>query len=94
MFENGNYGGEVEIQAFVAMYNIYVEVHHSTFNNTRVFGDNSNNNQLILLLSGTIDSGHYDIINCLNTNYWNNREKITINYTMKKIKTQYYLKEK
>lgn len=69
MSTDSKYGGEVEIQAFVNKYNIYVEVHHRIFNNKQVYGQNTNNNKLILLLSGTIDCGHYDILNCLNNSY-------------------------
>ena len=61
MLNDGVFGGEVEIQAFVQIYNVQVLVCRSD-GYVVDFGKNCSNGKLTLLLSGAIDSSHYDVI--------------------------------
>ena len=65
MSTNGSFGGEVEIAAFVSIYNVKVIVHQGHYN-TREFGACNSRNKLVFLLSGSLDSGHYDILDIEN----------------------------
>ena len=38
-------------------------------------GQNCNNGKLIVLLSGAIDSGHYDVIENSNLHFWENYKR-------------------
>ena len=66
MSRNGTFGGEVEIAAFVSIYNVKVIVHQGSYN-AREFGACNSRNKLVLLLSGSLDSGHYDILDIENS---------------------------
>lgn len=87
MSKNGIYGNELEITAFVNMYNIKIMVHLQNSNHVFEFDNNLNsNNILILYLSGIKDAGHYDIIDF---------SKDNIKDTLTSIKNKkYYLKRK
>ena len=60
------YSNEVEIAGFCAIYNVYVEVYNNQTKN--IFGKFSQSFKLVLLFSGAIDSGHYDILDLSNNN--------------------------
>ena len=66
MSENGSFGGEVEIAAFVSIYNVKVTVYQGYYN-AREFDPSNNRNKLVLLLSGNLDGGHYDVLDIANT---------------------------
>lgn len=76
MSSNGVYGTEIEIQSFAQLYNTYVVVHVNNSESTFTFGNNLNYKKLRLLLSGEIDSGHYDIVDYINSNTHTNFDKI------------------
>lgn len=63
------YGGQVEIAAFLHIFpNIKIVIHQDN-RPPVIHGNTMSNFQLILKLSGIVDSGHYDIIQCYNENY-------------------------
>lgn len=55
MLQNTIYSEEVEIQAFVCIYNIIIVINNNVISKTREYGPNHSNNKLVLLLSGTLD---------------------------------------
>lgn len=69
------FGGEVEIQAFVEIYRIQVVVYHEASGISLSYGPEISNSKLNLLLSGDLDSGHYDVSKCINQNFWNDQKK-------------------
>ena len=71
MSRDGVFGGEVEIQACVQIYNVQVLVCRSD-GYVVDFGKNCSNGKLTVLLSGAIDSCHYDVIENSNQNFWEN----------------------
>lgn len=85
MSKNSIFGGEVEIVSFVNLFQVYVIIQREG-SIIQEFGQLNNRNKLILLLSGVIDRGHYDILDCKNLYY----KKDYKSYCNK----QYYLKKK
>ena len=76
MSKDGVYGGEVEIQSFVQIYNVKIFIYRD--NNPKPYEigpSNSKNGVLTVLLSGVVDAGHYDVINCSNSYFWENYKK-------------------
>ena len=74
--KDGVYGGEVEIQSFVQIYNLKIFIYRD--NNPKPYEigpSNRNNGVLTVLLSGVVDAGHYDVMNCSNSHFWENYKK-------------------
>lgn len=66
------YESEVEIKSFVDIYQIHVIIYRRNFPVPLHYGENAifQSKTLTLLLSGDMDKGHYDVINCYNLNFW------------------------
>ena len=73
MSKNGVYEWEVEIQTFVQIYNVHTFIYRDNNSKPYEIGpSNSKNGVLTVLLSGVVDAGHYDVINCSNSHFLEN----------------------
>lgn len=66
MSRDREYGTNLEIQAFVKLYDVNIKIICNHNDNYYYFGRSESNYKLVLLYEGQIDNGHYNIINCLN----------------------------
>lgn len=68
MSKDAFYGTSIEIKGFCEIYNVCVEVFTKILKTNVSLGNIESNFKINLLLSGPIDSGHYDILSCQNEN--------------------------
>ena len=74
--EYGVYGEKVEIRSFVEIYNANILICWNDDLKPYEIGMNNNNNGASkVLLSGVVHAGHCDVINCSNSDFWENYKK-------------------